>query len=94
MAKARPPPLKTSHRALRANQRAQCEQGTPWKPQIKTREISIISGEAESACGGLSSDFQKQVEEEETQNLPACQVRESMQAASRPPLERLYYYDT
>lgn len=48
-------------------------------------EISIISREEGSACGGLSSEFRKQVEEEGNKNLPACQVREGMQAARRPP---------
>lgn len=36
----------------------------PWKPQIPAGGISIISREAESACVGLSNDFQKQAEEE------------------------------
>lgn len=42
--------------------------------------MSMISGGAGRAGGGLSRELQKQEEDEEHPKLPACQVREGMQA--------------
>lgn len=65
---------KTSRRAL-----SPASQGAEWgTPQIKARQISIISRWAEPACRLLSSRFRKQVEEEEN----ACQVTDGMREAS------------
>lgn len=60
-----------------ANQMAVWARGSPT-------EISIIGGEEESACGGLSTKFRKQVEEEER---GSCQhVRSGKVCRRRPGL--------